>query len=76
MDSTCVVRLLTVEDYWEHQHVAIVSKFRLLTERDWRVSMKHVHMEANHLADRLANKGHTMGYGRIRSGDKIMDYVL
>ncbi|CAN1123547.1 Putative ribonuclease H protein At1g65750 [Linum perenne] len=62
-DSTCVLKLLADEGNREHQHAAIVRKFKHLTERNWRVNIKHIYREANHLADALANKGHTLDLG-------------
>ncbi|CAN1146791.1 Putative ribonuclease H protein At1g65750 [Linum perenne] len=62
-DSTCAIHLLTEEGNRDHQHAAVVRKYRHLVERNWRVNVKHIYREANHLADALANKGHTLELG-------------
>ncbi|CAN1165600.1 Putative ribonuclease H protein At1g65750 [Linum perenne] len=62
-DSMCAIKLLADAGNREHQHAAIVRKFKHLTERNWRVNIKHIYREANHLADCLANKGHALELG-------------
>ncbi|CAN1192226.1 hypothetical protein LINPERPRIM_LOCUS22595, partial [Linum perenne] len=61
-DSSCTVHLLSEEGHQDHQHAEIARKYRQILERDWRVTMKHVYRETNHLADELANKGHNLGF--------------
>ncbi|CAN1122629.1 hypothetical protein LINPERHAP2_LOCUS1449 [Linum perenne] len=43
--------------YLDCQHATIVSQYRRLLERNWKVTLKHIYREANHFTDILANKG-------------------
>ncbi|CAN1805656.1 Putative ribonuclease H protein At1g65750 [Linum perenne] len=47
-----------LRDWWKSN-----ITFKHLTERNWRVNIKHIYREANHLADCLANKGHALELG-------------
>ncbi|CAN1799327.1 Putative ribonuclease H protein At1g65750, partial [Linum perenne] len=75
-DSLCAVRLLSSDDSLDHQHATIVSKYKKLLDRDWRVELKHVYRESNHLADALASKGHSLSIGThmVERSDRVICY--
>ncbi|CAN1132938.1 Putative ribonuclease H protein At1g65750 [Linum perenne] len=62
-DSTSVVRILSNDTPGDHQHATIAAKFRILIEKNWKVSIKHIYREANQLADASANEGHSVDSG-------------
>ncbi|CAN1136722.1 Putative ribonuclease H protein At1g65750 [Linum perenne] len=62
MDSTTAINILT-QGVLGHQHASLVTHFQRLKARDWETRLVHVYREANHLADYLANKGHSIPVG-------------
>ncbi|CAN1121023.1 Putative ribonuclease H protein At1g65750, partial [Linum perenne] len=61
-DSICVINLIHMTQL-DHQHAALVMQYRRLLERSWKVTLKHVFREANHLVDAMENRGHYVGLG-------------
>ncbi|CAN1766597.1 Putative ribonuclease H protein At1g65750 [Linum perenne] len=76
MDSLCAISILEGGFNLEHQHAGQVLRFRQLRERDWTIRLTHIYREGNHLADYLANKGHSLAYGThsIRPDDAMVLY--
>ncbi|CAN0830692.1 Putative ribonuclease H protein At1g65750 [Linum grandiflorum] len=68
LDSAAAIQILTATDSQDHQHMALVIKFRNLQARDWETRIKHVYREANVLADYIAGLGHTQPLGSLEIG--------
>ncbi|CAN1754352.1 Putative ribonuclease H protein At1g65750, partial [Linum perenne] len=60
LDSQCAVSLLQSRDHEDHAHAAILYHAYELLRRDWVVHISHVFRESNHVADHLANRGHSV----------------
>ncbi|CAN1337343.1 hypothetical protein LINPERPRIM_LOCUS37570, partial [Linum perenne] len=67
---------LSHDSFLEHQHAPIVLQYRRLKERNWTVVLKHIFREENHLADALADKGHSSSWGThtINCDDSTVRY--
>ncbi|CAN1777356.1 Putative ribonuclease H protein At1g65750, partial [Linum perenne] len=62
IDSSSEVSIL-LQGNLSHQHASLVTRFQKLREREWELRIKHIYREANHLADCLADKGHSLPCG-------------
>ncbi|CAN1809467.1 Putative ribonuclease H protein At1g65750 [Linum perenne] len=62
-DSLTAVGLLNNAKATDHQHASLIVQFSSLLDRNWKVTLKHIFREANHLADALAEKGHEVNLG-------------
>ncbi|CAN1836512.1 Putative ribonuclease H protein At1g65750, partial [Linum perenne] len=63
LDSQCAVQLLQGDDLEDHAHAATIIMARELLRRNWEVQILHVYRESNHVADYLANVGHSCPLG-------------
>ncbi|CAN1187219.1 Putative ribonuclease H protein At1g65750 [Linum perenne] len=63
LDSLCAVNLFSGAGNLDHQYASIVSRFRNLLQRDWKLEVVHIFREGNCLSDCLANKGHSKEFG-------------
>ncbi|CAN0875665.1 hypothetical protein LINGRAHAP2_LOCUS10963 [Linum grandiflorum] len=43
LDSAAAIQILTAIEPQDHQHMALVIKFRNLHARDWETRIKHVY---------------------------------
>ncbi|CAN1182797.1 Putative ribonuclease H protein At1g65750, partial [Linum perenne] len=59
LDSQCVVQLLQGDDLEDHAHATTFITARELLRRNWEVQILHIYRESNHVADYLANVGHS-----------------
>ncbi|CAN1799663.1 Putative ribonuclease H protein At1g65750 [Linum perenne] len=75
-DSLTAVGLLKNDKATEHQHASLIVQFSILLDRNWKVTLKHIFWEANHLADALAEKGHEVNLGThtISCSESIIRY--
>ncbi|CAN0890369.1 Putative ribonuclease H protein At1g65750 [Linum grandiflorum] len=62
-DSRCATQLLRGTGNEDHQHAALLGRFRELRDRDWQLKIVHIYREANIAADYLAHMGHSATYG-------------
>ncbi|CAN1279411.1 Putative ribonuclease H protein At1g65750 [Linum perenne] len=78
LDSQCAVQLLQGDDLEDHTHAATIIMARELLRRDWEVQILHVYRERNHVADYLANMGHScpLGFHSIEQFDSNFCYWL
>ncbi|CAN1333967.1 Putative ribonuclease H protein At1g65750 [Linum perenne] len=78
LDSQCAVQLLQGDDLEDHTHAATIIMARELLRRDWEVHILHVYRERNHVADYLANMGHScpLGFHSIEQFDSNFCYWL
>ncbi|CAN0878912.1 Putative ribonuclease H protein At1g65750 [Linum grandiflorum] len=76
LDSAAAVHILTARDLADHQHMALVHKFRNLQARNWETRIKHVYREANVLADYIADLDHSQPVGSLALGvqDSLLRY--
>ncbi|CAN1140837.1 Putative ribonuclease H protein At1g65750, partial [Linum perenne] len=76
LDSLYVVQLLTDMGKLEHQHATIVSRYRSLLYRAWNLKVVHIYREGNCLADSLASRGLSMGFGThtISTSDQMVQH--
>ncbi|CAN0907452.1 Putative ribonuclease H protein At1g65750, partial [Linum grandiflorum] len=63
LDSLAAISLFQADGSCDHQHANLVLKFRRLLHRSWSVRLRHVYREANHVANFLANYGHSLALG-------------
>ncbi|CAN0923968.1 Putative ribonuclease H protein At1g65750 [Linum grandiflorum] len=63
VDSACAITLLSKSTHSTSQHEILIHISKLLMQRDWIVNLKHIYREDNHVADAMANLGHTLDYG-------------
>ncbi|CAN1148225.1 Putative ribonuclease H protein At1g65750 [Linum perenne] len=64
IDSQAVVALLSeTSSRITHSHALEVLEFQDWMKRDWEVKLSHVYLEANHAADHIASRGHTVPRG-------------
>ncbi|CAN1744711.1 Putative ribonuclease H protein At1g65750 [Linum perenne] len=64
IDSQAVVAILSDTNLQiTHSHALEVLEFQEWLKRDWEVKLSHVYREANHAADHLASRGHTVTRG-------------
>ncbi|CAN1166059.1 Putative ribonuclease H protein At1g65750 [Linum perenne] len=64
IDSQAVVALLSVtSSRITHSHALEVLEFQEWMTRDWEVKISHVYREANHAADHIASRGHSVSRG-------------
>ncbi|CAN1192982.1 Putative ribonuclease H protein At1g65750 [Linum perenne] len=54
-DSTIAIKLLTDENWINHQHLHLVRLFQELRARDWEIKVEHIFREANQAADFIAD---------------------
>ncbi|CAN1189170.1 Putative ribonuclease H protein At1g65750, partial [Linum perenne] len=78
LDSQCAVQLLQGDDLEDRAHAATIIMARELLRRDWEVRILHVYRESNHVADYLANIGHScsLGFHSIEQFDPNFCYWL
>ncbi|CAN1155894.1 Putative ribonuclease H protein At1g65750 [Linum perenne] len=78
LDSQCAVQLLQGDDLEDHAHEATIITARLLLRSKWEVNILHVYSESNHVADYLANVGHScpLGFHSIKQSDPNFCYWL
>ncbi|CAN1233376.1 Putative ribonuclease H protein At1g65750, partial [Linum perenne] len=78
LDSQCAVQLLQGGDLEDHAHAATIIMARELLRRDWEVQILHVYRESNHVADYLANIGHScpLGFHSLEQFDPNFCYWL
>ncbi|CAN0876636.1 Putative ribonuclease H protein At1g65750, partial [Linum grandiflorum] len=62
-DSMAAIAILTKVSELDHQHTALVLRFKELCNRQWEVHLSHIYREANNAADYLANLDHSLSYG-------------
>ncbi|CAN1188458.1 Putative ribonuclease H protein At1g65750, partial [Linum perenne] len=62
-DSQTAIRMLSMDTNHDHQHATIMGKYKRLLNRPWRVSLRHIYREANHLDDAMASRGHELALG-------------
>ncbi|CAN1167702.1 Putative ribonuclease H protein At1g65750 [Linum perenne] len=76
VDSACAVALLNGNWNLEHQHACLLDRFKQLIARPWRICVKHIYREGNHLADYLARTGHALPLGThdIAQSDAQLSY--
>ncbi|CAN1767765.1 Putative ribonuclease H protein At1g65750 [Linum perenne] len=76
LDSQCVVQLLQGDDLEDHAHAATIITARELIRRNWEVQILHVYRDSNHVADYLANVGHScpLGFHSIEQSDPNFCY--
>ncbi|CAN1788050.1 Putative ribonuclease H protein At1g65750, partial [Linum perenne] len=74
IDSQCAVLLLQSDDRTDHLHATTIRHARELLRRDWEVRIRHVYRESNHVADHLANRGHScpIGFHCIELSDPVL----
>ncbi|CAN0929350.1 Putative ribonuclease H protein At1g65750, partial [Linum grandiflorum] len=63
LDSICATQLLRGTGNEDHQHAALLGRFRELRDRDWQLKIVHIYREANSATDYLAHMGHSATYG-------------
>ncbi|CAN0853248.1 Putative ribonuclease H protein At1g65750 [Linum grandiflorum] len=63
LDSLAAISLFQADESCDHQNANLVLKFRRLLHHSWSVRLRNVYRKANHVADFLANYGHSMGLG-------------
>ncbi|CAN1844672.1 Putative ribonuclease H protein At1g65750, partial [Linum perenne] len=78
IDSQCAVLLLQSDDRTDHLHATTIRHARELLRRDWEVRIRHVYRESNHVADHLANRGHScpIGFHCIELSDPVLSFWL
>ncbi|CAN1315860.1 Putative ribonuclease H protein At1g65750 [Linum perenne] len=78
IDSQCAVLLLQSDDRTDHLHAATIRRARELLHRDWEVHIRQVFRESNHVADHLANSGHScpIGFHCIELSDSVLSFWL
>ncbi|CAN1266075.1 Putative ribonuclease H protein At1g65750 [Linum perenne] len=76
LDSLCAVKILTEDGSLENQHATLVSRYRSLLQRNWKLQLVHIFREGNRLADSLANMGHSMSFGlhSVSTSDATVQY--
>ncbi|CAN1789134.1 Putative ribonuclease H protein At1g65750, partial [Linum perenne] len=62
-DSACVAKFFSEGSTGIHQHATLIGKFKIISQRAWRITVKFIYREANYLADFLANRGHALALG-------------
>ncbi|CAN0904913.1 Putative ribonuclease H protein At1g65750, partial [Linum grandiflorum] len=77
-DSRAAIAILAKDSELDHQHAALVLRFKELCNRQWEVQISHIYREANYAADYLANLGHSLSYGMhlFDSLDRGLSYWL
>ncbi|CAN0912924.1 Putative ribonuclease H protein At1g65750 [Linum grandiflorum] len=63
LDSICATQLLRGTSNKDHQHAALLGRFRELLDRDWQLKIVHIYRETNFAVDYLAHIGHSATYG-------------
>ncbi|CAN1142951.1 Putative ribonuclease H protein At1g65750 [Linum perenne] len=78
LDSQFAVQLLQGDDLEDHAHAATIITARELLRRNWEVQILHIYRESNHIADYLANVGHScpLGFHSIEQSDPNFCYLL
>ncbi|CAN1188278.1 Putative ribonuclease H protein At1g65750, partial [Linum perenne] len=78
LDSQCAVQLLQGDDLEDHAHATTIITVRELLRRNLEVQILHVYIESNHVADYLANVGHScpLGFHSIEQSDPNFCYWL
>ncbi|CAN1753623.1 Putative ribonuclease H protein At1g65750, partial [Linum perenne] len=78
IDSHCAVLLLQSDDREDHIHATTIQRAQDLFRRDWEVRITHVFRESNHVADHLANRGHScpIGFHCIELSDPVLSFWL
>lgn len=62
-DSRCALSLLQKHTAGLHRHTHLVNTIQELLHRDWTVQITHIYMEANCIADFMANLANVMSVG-------------
>ncbi|CAN1280519.1 Putative ribonuclease H protein At1g65750, partial [Linum perenne] len=75
-DSQCAVLLLQSDDHADHIHATTIQRAQELLRRDWEVRITHVFRESNHVADHLANRGHScpVVFHCIKLSDPVLSF--
>ncbi|CAN0907512.1 Putative ribonuclease H protein At1g65750 [Linum grandiflorum] len=63
LDSRYATQLLRGTGNEDHQHAALLGRFRELRDIDWQLNIVHIYREANSAADYLPHMGHSATYG-------------
>ncbi|CAN0904677.1 hypothetical protein LINGRAHAP2_LOCUS23236 [Linum grandiflorum] len=79
MDSRCASHLLSAAENDDHQHKALIYRYKELQSRVWEVKIELIYREANTVADHLAHLGHYVSLGvhtiTVPSAD-LLNWVL
>ncbi|CAN1852675.1 hypothetical protein LINPERHAP1_LOCUS40713, partial [Linum perenne] len=58
--SQCAITLLQASDHDDHGHTATLYHTFNLLHYEWEVQISHIYQDiSNHVADHLANRGHS-----------------
>ncbi|CAN1169061.1 Putative ribonuclease H protein At1g65750 [Linum perenne] len=73
-----MVLLLKSDDRADQIHATTIQHAQQLLRRDWEVRISHVFRESNHVADHLANRGHScpIGFHCIELSDPVLSFWL
>ncbi|CAI0451830.1 unnamed protein product [Linum tenue] len=63
LDSMTTISIMKTSEDDSHRHGFLSQQFRQLLNRNWGISISHVHRECNFAADYLAGKGHGATFG-------------
>ncbi|CAN1762396.1 Putative ribonuclease H protein At1g65750 [Linum perenne] len=62
-DTRAAVSLLEDSVGWSHRHSSLVDLFHSLKNRDWEITIYHIYLELNNVADFLASLAHDLDLG-------------
>lgn len=62
-DSAVAVHLINIQKVTNHPFATYVRKISVWLNRDWQVSISHIHREANVVVDSLTTHGHNLSLG-------------